>query len=185
MRELSFHDGMDLEEIGEFLETVKINADLPEEESDTINSLWEKDFAHIRYFALDDFLDKNIGGNNSEDDLIPEKEKLSEGKIKLTQEDKDDIKKRMEISSIDPGNDLSEGLNTTLSKENKVTEAAAISKNDFPEIHKLVAEDRESSRIRELITLLFEVLFLEDRKDQFSETLKVLEQYLQDTINKA
>jgi len=185
MRELSFHDGLDLEEIGDFLETVKINADLPEEESDIINSLWEKDFTHIRYFALDDFLDKNIGGNNSGDDLIPEKEKLLNGQIKLSQEDKDDIKKRMEIFSVDPGNDLTEGLNSTLSKENKVSEAAAISKSDFPEIHKLVAEDRESSRIRELITLLFEVLFLEGRKDQFSETLKVLEECLQDTIKKA
>ena len=185
MRELSFHEGLDLEEIGMFLETVKINADLSEEESDIINSLWEKDFAHIRYFALDDFLDNSIGGNNSEDDLIPEKDKLANDKIKLTQEDKDDINKRMEILSIDPGNDQAEGLNTTLSKENKVSEAATISKNDFPEINKLVADDRESSRIKELITLLFEVLFLEDRKDQFSVTLGVLEQCLQDTIKKA
>ncbi|MCJ7581998.1 MAG: HEAT repeat domain-containing protein [Candidatus Aminicenantes bacterium] len=185
MRELSFHDGMDLEEIGEFLETVKINANLSEDECDIINSLWEKDFAHIRYFALDDFLDKNIGGgNNSADDLIPDGEKLLEGKIKLTQEDKDDIKKRMDIFSVDPGNDFTEGQNTTLSKEKKVSEAATISKKDFPEIHKLVADDRESSPIRELITFLFEVLFLEDRKDQFLETLRVLELCLQDTIKK-
>ncbi|MFC2166363.1 HEAT repeat domain-containing protein [Acidobacteriota bacterium] len=185
MRELSFHDGIDLEELGEFLETIKTNADLPEEESDIINSLWEKDFAHVRYFALDDFLDKNIGGNNSEDDLIPKKDIPLNRKIKLTQEDKDDIKKRMEIFSVDPGNDLTKGPNETLSKEKKVSEAAAISKSDYPEINKLVADDRESSRIRELITLLFEVLFLEDRKNQFSETLIVLEQCLQETIKKA
>ncbi len=72
-----------------------------------------------------------------------------------------------------------------LSKENKVTETATISKSDIPEINKLVADDRESSRIRELITLLFEVLFLEDRKDQFSETLNVLELCLLETIKKA
>ncbi len=185
MRELSFHEGLDLEEIGDFLETVKINTDLPEEESDIINSLWENDFAHIRYFALDEFLDKNIGGSNTGNDLIPEKDILSTGKIKLTQKDKEDINKRMEILAVDPGNDLTEGLNTTLSKENKVTEAAAITKGDFPEIERLVADDRENSRIRELITLLFEVLFLEDRKDQFSETLNVLDLCLQDTIEKA
>jgi len=185
MRELSFHEGLDLEEIGDFLETIKINADLPEEESDIINSLWENDFAHIRYFALDEFLDKNIGGSNTGNDLIPEKDILSTGKIKLTQKDKEEINKRMEILAVDPGNDLTEGLNTTLSKENKVTEAAAITKGDFPEIERLVADDRENSRIRELITLLFEVLFLEDRKDQFSETLNVLDLCLQDTIEKA
>ena len=185
MRELSFHEGLDLEEIGDFLEIVKINADLPEDESDIINSLWENDFAQIRYFALDEFLDKNIGGSNTENDLIPEKDKLSTGKIKLTQKDKEDINKRMGILAVDPGNDLSGGPNTTLSKENKVSEAAAITKGDFPEIERLVSEDRESSRIRELITLLFEVLYLEDRKDQFSETLNVLDLYLQDTIEKA
>jgi HEAT repeat protein len=185
MRELSFHEGLDLEEIGDFLETIKINADLPEEESDIINSLWENDFAHIRYFALDEFLDKNIGGSNTGNDLIPEKDILSTGKIKLTQKDKEEINKRMEILAVDPGNDLTEGLNTTLSKENKISEAAAITKGDFPEIERLVADDRENSRIRELITLLFEVLFLEDRKDQFSETLNVLDLCLQDTIEKA
>ncbi len=185
MRELSFHDGMDTEEIEEFLEIIKKNADLSEEESDIINSLWEKDFAHIRYFAMDNFLDSNIGGNNSGDDLIPEKDTLLNGTIKLTQEDKDDINMRMEISSVDPGNDLAKGLNSTLSKENEVTEAAAIDQSDFPEIERLIAYDRESSRIRELITLLFEVLFLEDRKDKFSETLEVLEQCLKDTIKRS
>jgi len=185
MRELSFHEGLDLEEIGDFLETVKINADLPEEESDIIHSLWENDFANIRYFALDEFLDKNIGSSNTGNDLIPEKDTLSTGKIKLTQKDKEDINKRMEILAVDPGNDLAEGLNTTLSKENKVSEAAALTKGDFPEIESLVADDRENSRIKELITLLFEVLFLEDRKDQFSETLNVLDLCLQDTIEKA
>jgi len=185
MRELSFHEGLDLEEIGDFLETVKENADLPEEESNIINSLWEKDFGHIRYFALDEFLDKNIGGSDSGRDLVPGKDELSTGEIKLTKEDKDDINKRMEILAVDPGNDLTEGLETPLSKENKVSEAAAISKSDFPEIEKLVADDREFSRIRELVTLLFEVLFLEERKEKFSETLNVLDLCLQETLEKA
>lgn len=185
MRELSFHEGLDLEEIGDFLETVKENADLPEEESNIINSLWEKDFSHIRYFALDEFLDTNIGGDNSGSDLIPGKLELSTGEIKLTEEDKDEINKRMEILAVDPGNDLTEGLKTPLSKENKVAEAAAISKSDFPEIEKLVADDREFSRIRELVTVLFEVLFLEDRETKFLETLNVLDLCLQETLEKA
>ncbi len=185
MRELSFHQGLDLKEIGEFLETIKENADLPEEESDIINSLWEKDFGHIRYFALDEFLDKGIGGNNTGSDLIPEKDKLSTGKIHLTQEDQEDINNRMESSSVDPGNDLAAGANPTISKENKVTEAAVITKSDFPEIDRLVANDREASRIRKLIVLLFEILFLEDRIEQFSDTLNVLDLCLQDTLEKA
>ncbi len=185
MRELSFHEGLDLKEIGDFLEMVKENADLPEEESNIINSLWEKDFSHIRYFALDEFLDTNIGGNNSGGDLVPGKVELSTGEIKLTKEDRNEINKRMEILAVDPGNDFTEGLGTPLSKENKVSEAAAISKSDFPEIEKLVAEDREFSRIRELVTLLFEVLFLEDREEKFLETLNVLALCLQETLEKA
>ncbi len=185
MRELSFHEGLDLEEIGEFLETVKKNADLPEEESDIIQSLWEKDFSHIHYFALDEFLDRNIGGIDPGSDLLTEKDTLTTGKIKLTQEDQDDIDKHMEILNVDPGNDFAEGPNTSRSKEKRVSEAAAFTESDYPEIEKLVSDDRESSRIKELIALLFEVLFLEDRKDQFSETLNVLDLCLQDTLEKA
>ena len=184
MRELSFHEGLDLEEIGDFLEIVKENADLPEEESNIINSLWEKDFDHIRYFALDEFLDNNIGEDNSGGDLVPGKDAFSTGEIKLTEEDKDEINKRMEILAVDPGHDISEGLKTPLSKENKVSEAAVISKSDLPEIEKLVADDREFSRIRELVTLLLEVLFLEDREEKFSETLNVLDLCLQETLEK-
>ncbi len=185
MRELSFHEGLDLEEIGEFLEMVKKNADLPEEESDIIQSLWEKDFSHIRYFALDEFLDKNIGNSNPGSDLFAEMDNLTTGKIELTQKDKDDIDKHMEILAMDPGKDLVAGRNTIRSKENKVSEAAAITKSDHPEIEKLVVDDREGSRIRKLITLLFEVLFLEERKHQFSETLNVLDLYLQDAVEHA
>ncbi|MFC2160667.1 HEAT repeat domain-containing protein, partial [Acidobacteriota bacterium] len=185
MRELSFYEGMDLEEIGEFLETLKENADLPEEESDIINSLWQKDFGHIHYFALDEYQDKNIGDNNSGSELIPEKDKLSTGKIELTQEDKDDIDKHIEILSVEPGCDFTGGPNTTLSNEDRIKEAATITKSDFPEIDRLVKDDRESSRIRVLITVLFEVLFLEDRKDQFADTLNVLESHHQDTLKKA
>ena len=90
----------------------------------------------------------------------------------------------MKILAVDPGNDLAEGITTPLSKVNKISEAAAITKNDSPEIEKLVADDRESSRIRELIILLFEVLFLEDREAQFSETLNVLDVCLQESLEK-
>ncbi len=61
MRELTFHDGLEKRELKDFLALIKEEFTLPLEDSDIVNSLWAKDFAHIRYFAIDEFLDKDIG----------------------------------------------------------------------------------------------------------------------------
>lgn len=61
MREISFHEGLDKKELRDFLEVIKEESELPLEDSDIVNSLWAKDFAHIRYFAIDEFREKEIG----------------------------------------------------------------------------------------------------------------------------
>ena len=69
MRELSFHQGLDEKEVQDFLETIKKDFDLPSDYSDVVSSLWEKDFAHIRYLVLNEFLDSDIRVGKEEDGI--------------------------------------------------------------------------------------------------------------------
>ena len=71
MRELSFHEGLDKRELKDFLALIKEESALSLEDSDIVNSLWAKDFAHIRYFAIDEFFDLDIGkgGERSTTDI--------------------------------------------------------------------------------------------------------------------
>jgi len=82
MRELTFYDGLEKRELKDFLELIKEESTLPLEDSDIVNSLWAKDFAHIRYFAIDEFLDLDIGkgGERSTTDI----KEFSKGSISLT-----------------------------------------------------------------------------------------------------
>ena len=60
MQKLFFYQGLDREEIFDFLNLIKKEAKKPAGVSDIITALWEKDFAHIQYFAPDEFLENRI-----------------------------------------------------------------------------------------------------------------------------
>jgi HEAT repeat protein len=182
MRELSFFSGIDKEEVFDFLEIVKTNSDLPPEDSDIINSLWECDFVHIRYFAIDEFLESDIGSDFEEVDLKLDAKEFSVGTTQITPEDKREIKKRsralgLQVSNSD-NKDYSESLNLS-------TQITSIREDEKPEIEFMLASNRDYSRLAELVTLLFEILYLEDRYEKFFSTLNVLEQCLQEAIHKA
>jgi HEAT repeat protein len=59
-QKLFFYQGLDREEILDFLNLIKKEAKKPAGDSDVITALWEKDFAHIQYFAPDEFLENRI-----------------------------------------------------------------------------------------------------------------------------
>lgn len=186
MRELSFYHGLDKEEVQDFLETVQNDSNLSPEDSDIVNSLWEKDFAHIRYFALDEFLDSDIGGERGEDIKI-DRSSFSSGTVKLTSEDEQEISEKSTALGFQAGKYTEEERDKikpsgVYTPDSQIT---TLSEKDIPEIESMLSDNRVGSRMDELISLLMEILFLEDRDDQFSGTLNVLDQCLQEVIYKA
>jgi len=187
MRELSFHKGIDEREIQDFLETVKADSNLPPEDSDVVNSLWMKNFAHIRFFALDEFLDTKIGNESEEVDFKYDKETFSTGEVNLTTEDKIDLYKR----SVALGLRLNNHKGKKEGKEERSEDIAlpwpnlAVDESEIPEIESMLSESRVKSRLTELINLLFEILFLEERHDRFSATLNVLNQCYKEVVHKS
>ncbi len=186
MREISFHEGLDKKELRDFLEVIKEESELPLEDSDIVNSLWIKDFAHIRYFAIDEFLDTDIGKGGEETSHVDRKE-FSKGSIGLTADDKIDLYKR----SIALGLQLNPELKEEEDDENLENlinlpyHIAAACEGKTPELKSMLLECREMPPMVAMVNMLLEILFLEERHDQFSATLNVLNQCHKEVIYKS
>jgi len=184
MRELSFYDGMEKKELKDFLALIKEESALPLEDSDIVNSLWAKDFAHIRYFAIDEFLDIDIGkgGERNTTDI----KEFSNGSISLTPEDKIELYKRSIALGLqlNPNHEEKED-DKNLEDFNLPYHVAAAVQGETPELKSLLLENREIPSMVAMVNLLFEILFLEERHDQFSATLNVLYQCYKEVVHKS
>lgn len=185
VREISFYKGLEKEELTDFLWMVKSNAELPLEESDIVTALWEKNFPHIGYFALDDFLDTDIGSIEDQSVFEVEKENFSQGTIHLDNEDSPGKDKG---GSLGQGGDF-EGARSDEGRGSpfpsllpKEAASGALSEEEEKTLQTQINDIRNASPLNELITLVFEVLYLEDRHFQFSALLNVLEKCLNDAV---
>jgi len=93
IREIKFFRGLDLREVVDFLHIVRRSESVNRLEDDLVTLLWEKDFSHITFGTVDEFLEEGSHlvpateedfirrlefkslGKESEDDLAPEDEK--------------------------------------------------------------------------------------------------------------
>ena len=184
LRQLSFHDGLKKTELKDFFELIKEESTLPLEDSDIVNSLWAKDFAHIRYFAIDEFLDADIGGGGEIGSV--DKKEFSIGSITLTPDDKIDLYKRSIALGLQLNPDHEEEEDDKdLQDFNLPYHVAAAVQGETPELKSMLLENREIPSMVAMVNMLFEILFLEERHDQFSATLNVLNQCYKEVVHKS
>jgi hypothetical protein len=159
MRELSFRDGLEKKELKDFLTLTKEESALPLEDSDIVNSLWAKDFAHIRYFAIDEFLDLDIGkgGEHSTTDI----KEFSKGSISITPEDKIELYKRSIALGLQLNPDHEDEDDKNLEDFNLPYHVAAAVQGETPELKSMLLENREIPSMVAMVNLLFEILFLD------------------------
>ncbi len=184
MRELSFYEGLEKGELRDFLALMKEESSLPLEESDIVNSLWARDFSHIRYFAIDEFLDTDIGkgGETSTTDI----KQFSKGSIDLTPEDKIELYKRSIALGLQLNPILEEKEDDKdLDDFNLPYHVAAACEGEDPELKAMLLKNREIPYMVAMANLLFEILFLEERHDQFSATLNVLYHCYKEAVHKS
>jgi HEAT repeat protein len=186
MRELSFYKGLESEELNFFLDILKEAIDLPSEESDAVGLLWEKDFVNIRYFALDEFLDMNIGGGEKALDLDVDPGKFKEGKLELKPEDLDEFREKNDALVFGRSDDKKEGGEGDLEGSEDVdSRMPSVKPEEIAEIEKLIAKDQQVSSSSELVALLFEILYYEEDLEEFSDVLKILERYFEGIVRQA
>jgi len=185
LRELSFHKGLDKQELNEFFRTISEVSDLPPEDADIVNSLWEKNFIYIRYYSIDEFLDQDIGEPAEEIDLF-DKLGFAKGKVEMTPEDEELFKKNLSLG-IQEGREKGEGEYEGEGGEAGVlagVTVGAVSKDEIPEIESMVEESRKTPHMTELIDLLFELLFCEEKAEEFAAITEVLVECHQKVLEK-
>lgn len=179
LRELSFHKGLDKKEIHEFFSVISEISDLPAEDADIVNALWEKSFVYIRYYSMDEFLDKDIGEPTEEISTI-DKMGFGKGKVEMAPDDEELFKKSLSLG-IQEGREKGEGEGEgDVAGEDAGegiipgTMVDALSKDEVPEIWSMILESRKTPDMTELISLLFELLFCEEKDEQFAAVTDVL-----------
>jgi hypothetical protein len=177
LRELSFHKGLDKGELHEFFKVISEVSDLPAEDADIVNSIWEKNFVYIRYYSLDEFLDQDIG-EPTEEISIFDKMGFGKGKVEMTPDDEELFKKSLSLG-IEEGREKGEGEGEDEGEGAGAgiipgTTVGAVSKDEMPEIWSMISESRKTPHMAELISLLFELLFCEEKDEQFAAITDVL-----------
>jgi hypothetical protein len=186
LRELSFHKGLNKEELGEFFRTISEVSDLPPEDADIVNSLWEKNFIYIRYYSIDEFLNQDIGEPTEE--ISPfDKVGFAKGKVEMAPEDEELFKRDLSLA-IEEGREKGEGeYEGEVAGEGILpgTTVTPLGKDEIPEIEFMIAESRRTPRLPELIDLIFELLFHEERDAEFAAITEVLAECHQKVLEKA
>lgn len=183
MQKLSFYRGLNDHQLQEFLELIKKYYRLPPEESDIVSLLWEKDFAHIRYFAPDDYLETKIGVGRQPIEIDVDTQAFKAGNIELSPEDIAVLSQRIPPEAV--GREI-EMREKTLDKvkEDEQIRISSLDEKDSLTLKSMLEKNRKISAEEELFLLVMEMLRLEEDVDRFSATLKVLVHNHKDIIKK-
>jgi len=182
MQKLSFYKGLKKEELQEFMEIIKNVYELPPEESDIVNLLWEKDFANIRYFAPDEFLETKIGIGKKPLDIVVDRDALFSGSIELLPEDRAELKTAREEPDILEleGSDKEE-----LWKETEFVEPSpTLTEQENRILDAMLTANRQVTPEDELVLLITEMLNLEEDSERFKEILDAIAHMHKDLVQK-
>jgi hypothetical protein len=182
MQTLSIYKGVKKEELQGFMKIIKNIYELPPEESDVVNLLWEKDFANIRFFAPDEFLETKIGVGKKPAEILVDKDTLFSGSIELFPEDKAELQTDAaepdilehadsEEEELWEDSEFVDQTPTLTEQENRILEA-------------MLTANRQVHPEDELVLLITEMLNLEEDSERFKAILDAMTHVHKDLVQK-
>jgi hypothetical protein len=179
IREIKFFKGLEFREIADFLSIVRKSNVINRNEGDLVTLLWEKEFFHIEFKILDEFLDEDDTFIPATDeDLLKgfEYRGLKEG---LVQEESAEAK--TEESHVLMAGGLEQGLN--LSPDQSLAQACALNPDEVEEIYRRVEQEQESKYLYVLINNLIEILLhLGENKDSYENMISYFERVIKSLL---
>jgi hypothetical protein len=154
IRELQFSKGLEFREMIDFLNIVRKSDFLNRMEDDLVTLLWEKDFSHITFTTVDEFLEgSGIFVPTTEEDLI----KRSEIKGSWEEWPKEKAEEGQAESSHVP---MSEGLEQAINPApgQSLVQACQLTPEERVAIHREAQQEQQSEYIYVLIDNLIEIL---------------------------
>jgi HEAT repeat protein len=160
IREISFLNGLEKEELAEFLELIKHSLTRVGLEDDLVTLLWEKDFPHIKYMVSEDSFEE------TEPQIVSDSKKPNQilySEVILEETSKD--------TPTEDGNEL-KVINEFLKNiEN-------FSLEERKEIEDFLGLEKKYNPTKEIISVLKEFLYSESEMDEFKETVNLANQTL-------
>lgn len=164
IRGLSFHKGLEQEELFSFLEAITscLKSSLPED--DLVTLFWEKDLPHIKFSAVDEFLTEEISdlpqptGTKDLKQLYYSEIDLQESKAKEV------------------------GLPARIQVERFLRDLDLVPQQELNELKFLLEKDKSFEPLKEMFFILKEVLSGDKEFSDFSETVLLLEKLLDSLV---
>ncbi|HAR36134.1 MAG TPA: hypothetical protein DCR87_04375 [Acidobacteria bacterium] len=212
LRVLALYQGMDEQEIGEFLELVRTETAKPAEESDLVNALWLKDLANVQYYAPEEFIENRILEERAESlnkkglQIIPQelanrvveikvdRQKIFSGQVELRPEEK----QALESFQDQEFPDLPETWQQTLSfaegegkpeeipgqekAPGSLPEKVTLNRAEMDTLNQLIERNRQLLPEEEFVNLMMEILALEKYLEQYRANLEILRTFYQESI---
>lgn len=162
MKTLTFLPGISADEVSELLSLIRTVSLQPLEVSDSVDALWQKDFANVRFYASDEFLESKV----AVDHKIPppfrvNKDELFRGRLDLRPEDITEVLRIMKERGAEAGPPEADAADRL----------AALNASDMKRLDGLVAEEQRSYEEKDFMDLVFELLNVEERDEAFAEIL--------------
>ncbi|HEX2695319.1 MAG TPA: HEAT repeat domain-containing protein, partial [Acidobacteriota bacterium] len=194
MQTLFFYEGLETEEMAEFLELIRRESQKPAEDSDIVNAMWERDLPNIQYYAPDDYLENKITEDAAGElsaagarvlpaelaakivDVQVDEAQFRTGKISVLPEDLEegDLPSPIEVGALatGPGDAAPKGG----------AQDASLTDHEVEEIGELIHANRTISQEEEFLDLVVEIIYLEKDLDQFRASLDVMMEYHLDQL---
>ena len=153
IREIRFYKGLDLKEMTDFLDVVRKGDRINRSEDDLVTLLWEKDFSHIDFTTVDDFLE----GSGT---LIPVTEEDLKKQLDDQWVSEEGRTERNDPKDVDPPSIAVEGLRQALSLTpgQSLVHACQLSTEEMEEINQVAQQEQQPEYVYVLIDNLIEIL---------------------------
>ena len=150
IREIRFFKGLEFKEVADFLGIVRKSNIINRNEGDLVTLLWEKDFFHIDFTIVDEFLDE-------EETFIPvtDEDLLKGLEYKGFREGSEDSG-QAETDDASTARGLRQLLN--LSPDQAIAQVCALTPEEMEQIYRRVEREQESDYLYILVNNLIEIL---------------------------
>jgi hypothetical protein len=175
IREIRFFNGLDFREIIGFLEVVRKSDRVNRCEDDLVTLLWEKDFTHIAFTTVDEFLDQSSNTvPATEQDLIKKLEYRGFEESREAEKPEEKEKEKTQTLVVE---NLKQALN--LSPGQTVAQACQLQPDEWEEIQKEIQEEQQAQYLFVVIDNLIEILLhLGEDVDAYENMISYFERAL-------
>jgi hypothetical protein len=180
VREIRFHKGLDLKEILDFLNVVRKSDLVNRMEDDLVTLLWEKDFSHISFTTIDEFLEKSgTFVPATEEDLMNGME-LKGTEADGYQESTDPA--QAEGFNILTDDNLKKAINP--SPGQSLVDACQLAAEEVEKINREVSQEHQPEHLYVLVDSLIEILLhLGEDMDAYENMISFFERINQNLLD--